>query len=107
MENEKQEYVTHKPQKDDVFICMSAFPYKSEPVERICHKDTDKECTKMITNYGMYVKKDMESETIFLKITKVMFNNLSQIENLKDKKIIFYTYEHTTWGTLLSVKELK
>jgi len=107
MENEKQDYVTHKPQKDDVFICMSAFPYKSEPVDRICYKDTDKECIKSITNYGLYVKRDLESETIFLKITKGMFDNLRDMDELKDKKIIFYTYEHKTYGTLLSVKELK
>lgn len=107
MENEKTKYVTIKPQDKEVFICMSDIPYKSEPKEVLCFKGTDKEELKTITNYGLYVKSDMESKTFYLTITKQMYKNLCEIVDLKDKKIIFSNYEHDTYGTLLSVKQLR
>lgn len=102
-----QEYKTIKPQDKEVFICMSDKPYKSEPKEVLCFKGTDKEELRTITNYGLYVKSDMESETFYLTLTKQMYKNISEIKELKDKKIIFSNYEHDTYGTLLSVKQLR
>ena len=85
MENE---YKTIKPQDKEVFICMSDKPYQSEPKEVLCFKGTDREEMRTITNYGLYVKSDMESETFYLTLTKQMHKNISEIKELKDKKII-------------------